>query len=365
MRTIGIISANYVSGDFGDLLKGRTLASLPYGGRYRLIDFALSNMTNSGINTVCLIAPYNAASLIDHIGVGKPWSLDRKTGGLFLVPGSLYGVTMSGDRFLMRDLVANKKFLQKDDADYVVVSGSSDVVNMDYNPIIKKHVASGNQITVVTKQVEDPEKYRGFFVKSDDNGKVVDLSRKPDSDANFFMDVFVISRQLLMDLIDWFGSLDHLDIMDVLAQNLGQFDIGTYEFYGYLGKVSNLADYYQVNQDLLDPRVMNELFGTNRVIYTKVQDEAPAQFKSGSKIKNSLVAAGCTIEGTVENSIVFRSTHVAKGAVVKNSIVMQHGTIEADVLIDKAILDKNVTVNEGVHVIGGNKPIVIGKDKEI
>ena len=365
MKAIGLISANYVSGDFAEITDRRTLASIPFGGRYRLKDFALSNMSNSGIKTVGVIAQYNAGSLIDHIGVGKPWSLDRKTGGLFLMPGSMFGVTLTGNRFLMRDIVGNREFLERDDADYVVVTASSDVCNMDYRPIIEAHAASKNPITIVTKKVEDAEDYRGFFVIKDDKGKVTEMTTKSTGDAEYFIDCFVADRKFLIDFINWFENLDHLDVMDIISDNLDKVAVGTYEFYGYLGKVSKLADYYRVNMEMLEPRIMKELFGSKRTIYTKVQDEPPTEFKEGSRVSNSLIAAGCNIEGTVENSIIFRSTHVAKGAEIRNSIIMQHGDIGEDALIDKAILDKSVTVNEDVHVIGGKKPIVVGKNKTI
>ena len=146
MKTIGLISATYSGNGFGGLTKNRTLSSLPFCGRYRLIDFALSNMVNSGIQTVGVITPYNSGSLIDHIGTGNPWSLDRKSGGLFLMPGSVYGVETGECRFLMRDLIENKKFLERDDADYVIVTSSSDVYNMSFEPLIKAHAESGRQI---------------------------------------------------------------------------------------------------------------------------------------------------------------------------------------------------------------------------
>lgn len=365
MKAIGLISANYVSGDFAELTDRRTLASVPFGGRYRLIDFALSNMTNSGIRTVGVIAPYNSGSLIDHIGVGKPWSLDRKIGGLFVMPGSMYGVTMTGNRFLMRDIVANRQFLERDDADYVVITASSDVCNMDYTPVIKQHHNSNSPITIVTKKVEDAENYRGFFISKDRNGTVTEMATSAQGDAEYFIDCFVADRLFMIEFINWFENLDHLDVMDIISLNLDKFTVDTYEFYGYLGKVSKLSDYYRVSMDLLEPRIMKELFGSKRIIYTKVQDEPPTEFKPGSNARNSLIAAGCIIEGTVENSIIFRSTHVDKGAEIKNSIILQHGEVGKDALVDKAILDKSVTVNEDVHIIGGKKPIIVGKNKTV
>ena len=365
MKTIGLISANYVSGDFGDLAKRRTLASIPFGGRYRLIDFALSNMTNSGIGTVGVIAPYNSGSLIDHVGVGKPWSLDKKTGGMFVMPGSVFGVANTGNRFLMRDFITNKEFLLKDNADYVIISGSSDVYCMDYRDLIKAHAESDKPITLVTKKVTEAENYLGFFVKTSE-GKVTEITTKSFGDADYFMDLFIVDRKFMIDFIEWFDTLEYMDVVDILCEYLEKFDIGTYSFDGYYGKVNNLVSYWKTNMDLLKPEVIKELFNPERTVYTKVQDEPPAEFFTQSNVKNSLVAAGCTIKGTVENSIIFRSCEIEEGAVIKNSIILQHGVIGKDVSLNRMILDKNVTIKDGVHVDGSaESPIVIGKNKKI
>ena len=366
MKAIGLISANYVSGDFESLTNRRTMASIPFGGRYRLIDFALSNMANSGITTVGVIAPYNSGSLIDHVGVGKPWSLDKKIGGMFVMPGSVFGVTMTGNRFLMRDLIANKAFIEKDNADYVVITGSSDVYNMDYTPLLEAHEESAKPITLVTKVVPDAENYRGFFITKDSKGTVTGITTKSYGDANYFMDCLVMDRKFLLDFIGWFETLEYMDLVDILCMYLERFDVGTYEFKGYYGKISNLVQYWKVNMDLLKNDVKEELFKGERTIYTKAQDEAPADFCNGSSVKNSLVAAGCTIKGTVENSIIFRSCNIESGAVIRNSIILQHADIGSDVVIDRAILDKNVTIHDGVKVTGGSQaPIVIDKGRTL
>ena len=190
MKTIGLISANYGSSEFGALLENRSLASLPYGGRYRLIDFELSNMANAGITTVGVIAPTNSGSLVDHIGVGNPWSLARKKGGLFVMPGSIYGMQKSGSRFLMRDLLMCSNFFIKDDADFVIMSGSSDVCNMDYEPIIKAHAESGKPITMVYKKVPRGEEFHGYFLDIDENGKVNGINTESFGWSNYFADTF-------------------------------------------------------------------------------------------------------------------------------------------------------------------------------
>ena len=367
MKTIGLGSANYGSDRFGALLENRTLASLPYGGRYRLIDFALSNMANAGITTVGVIAPVNSGSLIDHIGVGNPWSLGRKKGGLFIMPGSVYGMQRWGSRFLMRDLLKCGQLYLKDDADFVVMSGSSDVCNMDYEPIIKAHAESGKPITMVYKKVPRAEEFQGYFLDIDENGKVTWINTESYGWANYFTDVFIINRQFMIDFMNWYGALEYMDMIEIIKNNIGTIDIGTYEFKGYLGKIKDPWEFLKVNQAMTDYDIRNEVFcNPERMISTKTQDEAPVFHYPDADVRNSVISAGCRIEGRVENSVIFRSCHVAKGAVVRNSVIMMHGYIGEGAVLDNVIADKYVTINPGVKIYGGERePVIIGKNASI
>ena len=367
MKTIGLITATYSGNGFGGLTENRTLASLPFCGRYRLIDFALSNMVNSGITTVGVITPYNSGSLIDHIGTGNPWSLDRKSGGLFLMPGSVYGMHTGESRFLMRDLLDNKRFLTRDDADYVIVTGASDVFNMSYEPLIKKHKESGKPVTAVYMKVPRGEKYNGYFFDTDITGKVTAINTSASGWANYFMECFIIDRTYMLDLLKWFEALEHLDFFQLLKKNLDKVDMGTYEFRGYLGKITDTQDYLRVSQDMCVHEIRNEVFNNpERMIYTKTQDEAPAFFTPDSDVRNSIISTGCRIEGKVENSIIFRTVNVGKGAVVRNSIIMMHVDIGEGAMLDNVIADKYAKINDRVKIQGDeDEPVIIHKDMEV
>ena len=367
MKAIGLISANYGSSEFGALLENRTLASLPYGGRYRLIDFALSNMANAGITTVGVIAPVNSGSLIDHIGVGNPWSLGRKRGGLFTMPGSVFGMQRFGSRFLMRDLIKCEDLYTKDEADYVIMSGSSDVCNIDYVPLIDAHEKSGKSITMVYKKVPRGEEFQGYFLDIDENGKVTNINTESNGWSNYFADCFIINRRYLIDFLGWYSALEYMDMMDIIRNNMDTMDIGTFEFRGYLGKIKNPWEFLKVNQAMTDYDIRNEVFcNPLRPIFTKTQDEAPVFHYPEADVRNSVISAGCRIEGRVENSIIFRSCHIAKGAVVRNSVIMMHGTIGEGAVLDNVIADKYVTINPGVKIYGGERePVIIGKEKSI
>jgi glucose-1-phosphate adenylyltransferase len=367
MKTIGLISANYSDEDFGDLTKERTLASLPFCGRYRLIDFPLSNMVNSGITTVGVVTPYNSGSLIDHIGTGSPWSLDRKSGGLFMMPGSVYGVETGNSRFLLRDVINNKRFLERDDADYVIVAASSDVYNMDLTPLIKAHSESGMKITAVYKTIPNGEDYEGYFFETDLGGKVTEIKKKSEGWSKYFMDLFIVDREYMLNFLKWYEALEYMDMFQVLADNLDTTDMDAFEFKGYLGKITGLKEYLKINQDMCIHEIRNEVFNNSeRMIYTKTQDEAPAFFMPGSDVRDSIISTGCRIEGKVENSIIFRSVKIGKDAVVRNSIVMMHCNVGDDAVLDHVIADKYAELSDGVKVNGGgDKPIVIRKSMKL
>ena len=367
MKTIGLISANYQGEGFGELTEERTLASVPFGGRYRLIDFALSNMTNSGITTIGIIAPYTSGSLIDHIGIGNPWSLGRKNGGLFLMPGSVYGVQAKGRRFLIRDVLKNIKFFERDDADYVIISSSTDVYNMDYTPLIKYHSESDKPMTIVYKKIPRSEDYQGFFIDLDENGKVTNFKTENTGWGNYFIDCCIVNREFMLEFLKWFGALEYMDFFDVVRDNLSTLDIGSFEFRGYFGRVRSTSDLLKVNHDMSDYVIRNEVFcNPERTIYTKTQDEAPVFYLPGSDVRNSTISAGCTIEGTVENSTIFRSVNVGKDAVIRNSVIMMHCDIGEGAVLDNVICDKYVKVNDGVKIFGSeDKPIIIGKEAVI
>ena len=367
MKTIGLISGNYVSEKFGALNEHRTLASLPFGGRYRLVDFVLSNMVNSGISKVGIVTPFNSGSLSDHVGIGKSWSFAQKSDGLYLMPGSIFGIHNVGSRFLFRDIIQNRVFLDRsNDADYVIISGCTDVYNMDYTPFIEAHEKSGNQISLLYKKVENNPGYKGYYIELDNDNNVTKINRDYNATENMFCDCFIINKKFLLDFITWYEAFEHLDILEIIRNNMEQLKIGAYEFKGYFGKINTINDYMKVSKDMFDYDIRNEVFHHDRIIYTKVQDEAPALFLEGSDAKNSIIATGCRIEGKVNDSIIFRSTSIAKNASVNNSVIMMHCEIGEGAVLENVIADKFVKISAGTKISGTPEaPIVLPKGTEM
>ena len=358
-KAIGLITANYSTKFPSPLTDGRPAASIPFLGRYRAVDFALSNMVNCGIRTVGMIMPYNYRSLIDHVGSGREWEITRKGGGLFILPGSAFGTSRTGSRFLLRDLIHNKVFLERDNADFVIVSACNWVYNMDYNELIDAHVASGADITVLTQAARDKDvDVCGFEM---DGTRVKGIKHGVAFGDTAFLDCFVVAREKLIELLDWYKANDYLDLFEALTGEYERVNVQAYNFEGYAAPLFNKETYFKSNMYMLDPKITHELFSI-RPIMTKAHDNQPAKIVTGSKVSNSRISGSCRIYGTVTNSILGRSVVVEAGATVNNSIIMQGCVIKSGARVENAIVDRNNVLPEGTELCGTEAAILI-KDK--
>ncbi|MDY2776921.1 MAG: glucose-1-phosphate adenylyltransferase subunit GlgD [Collinsella sp.] len=357
-KAIGYITANYTGKEHSVLLDDRPLASCPFMGRYRLIDFPLSNMMNAGIRTVGVVLPTNYRSLVDHLGSGREWELDRKKGGLFLLQGSAYGTAKKGMRFLLRDICSNKMLFQRATEPYVVMSGTNIVFNMDLGHVIEAHENSGSGITMIYKQadrkLDDVTK-----LNIGDRGRVQSIEEGCAYGDSKFLDCFVINRDLLLQICEDYANIDYLDLFDAIKDDFGRIDVCSYEFKGLAVGMFSEETYYRRSMDMLNPDVMHQLFTHERPIMTKAHDVAPAKYAAGSNACNSYISAGCKIEGTVRGSILSRDVVVESGASVTNSIIMQSCVIKAGARVDNAILDKNNVVPANTELRGTPDAILV------
>ena len=357
----------------GELTSQRAVAAMPIGGRYRVIDFQLSSMVHTGIKNVGIIAQKNYSSLMDHVGSGREWDLHGKQ-GMVILPPYLTRDNMGVYSGLLDALKSNTNFLQRSKQEYVVLTNSHTIYNVDFTDAIRSHVDHGADITLLyTKADASMLEFAGgskanhAFVKVAPDGRVTDMEINPNaaSYSNICMDVIIIKRTLLIHLTDQaFSHGLHSLYGDLLrpAIDSGELKIYGCEYSGYRCRVETVKSYYRANMDLLDAGVRQELF-SERPIYTKVRDEVPAKYQPGCKVKNSLIADGCVIEGTVENCVLFRGVHIGKGAMVKDSIIMQDSEIGDDVELENVIFDKAVTIRRRGRLIGEKQyPIVIGKN---
>lgn len=360
-KAIGYVTANYTSNIPSVLLADRPLASMPFMGRYRLIDFPLSNMTNAGIKTVGVVMPGNYRSIIDHIGSGRDWNLDRKKGGLFMVPGNAYGTTKRGMRFLLRDIISNKTLFERSSLPYVVMMGSNVIFNLDLNAIIDAHENSGAQITMVyTKAPRVIEDCTGL--KIGDAGRVKAVKPGVEYGGNAFMDCAVVNRDTLLEIIENYSSADYLDLFEAIQGDFGHIDVCSYEDKGYSVGIFSEKTYYERSMELLNPVACDQLFVPERPILTKAHDVPPAHYSTGSHACNSFISAGCIVKGTVRNSILSRGVVIEAGASVTNSIINQNCVIKSGARVENAILDKNNVVPNNTELRGTPEAIlVLGK----
>ena len=367
MKTVGIIFSNIHDKEIKELTSNRTLASVPYACRYRLVDFALSNMTNSEITKVGIITKSNYQSHMDHVGSGKSWDLSRKNGGVMILPpfGNRESKVYNSRFEALSNAVG---FLKTCNEDYVVMTDCDNVCNIDYQKVIEYHIEKHADITVVYRKKylpNDDDKVRTQFIL-DDDGRVIKtvISKKHDVEVNKFSNIFVINRQFLLNILENAEDLEYTSFSrDVMIKGVEMYRIYGYEFTGYYASIDSLANYYKHNMELLVKENRDALFREGGAIFTNVRDSAPCRFEDGGSAKNSLIADGCIIEGEVINSILFRGVHVAKGAVVKDSILMQNTEVGEGTQLNCVIADKQVRVLKG-RLLSGHPthPYFITKD---
>ena len=368
-NVFGLIYSSENNMNLIELASKRAVGALPVGGRYRAIDFILSNLVNSGVRNVGVVAQKNYHSLMDHLGSGKEWDLSRKNDGLFILP-PFDTVENSGSIQGICDAVKNSmSYVRRADQQYCLLTGAYTIYNTTFNDMFQFHLDKGADVTIlynVESTIQDnPERYRDLRLFMDDTGRVVDIENNSvmPTSANAGMDTYLIRKDLLEYMVeDAFSRGKHNFITDVLIPNINRLKVYGYEHKGFVGRLNSVATYFELNMALLNSDVQKELFHTGHPIYTKVKDEVPAKYTDSASVHNSLVANGCIIEGTVENSILFRSVYVGKGTVIRDSIIMQDSEIYQNCYLENAILDKKVHIRSGRKLIGNEYyPVIIKK----
>ncbi len=371
MNVMGIIFANDAT--MGDLTSKRTMASLPFGGRYRQIDFHLSNMACAGIRNIGIISRHNYQSLMNHVGDAEEWGLELGEGGLeFLTP---YAMSMN-DRYRgkLENLYNALDFLEygSDEDEYVVMADSAILSNMDLTKVIASHIESGKDITVVTKAgVANGEKQLDLALKLDNKGGILDMAVDYAAPADYLasMDTFVLSKAFLKHQIKECVARNryHMDRDLVLGLwQKGFATINVYPFDGVALFTESIEEYFRNSLALLDKEVRHDLFGRNHPVFTKVRDRVPSYYGEYCKVENCLVADGCFLEGEAKDSILFRQITICQGAEVENCVIMNDAVIGEGCELEYVILDKNVTVRPGARLIGTAKdPIIIKRGETV
>ena len=369
MSVMGIIFANDVA--IGELTSKRTMASLPFGGRYRQVDFHLANLTAGGIRHLGIISRHNYQSLMNHVGSGEEWGLELGEGGLeYLTP---YAMSSNANyRGKLENLHSALDFLQYADDEYIVMSDSAILTNLDIPDVVAKHVASGKDVTVVTKAgIANGVKKLDMALKLDDNGEVADIVVDYVAPADYVasIDTFVVNRKWLVEQVKEYvaHNLYHLDRDLILGgwQN-GSVSINTYAYDGVALFNESTAEYFANSMALLDKDTAYGIFHAHHDIYTKVRDRVPTYYGENSDVENALIADGGMIDGEVEDSVLFRQVTIGEGAKVEKCIIMNDTVVGEGADLKYVILDKNVTVRPGVKLCGDkDHPIIVKRGETV
>ena len=373
MTAAGLIFSNIHDECLPELTRLRTMASVPFGGRYRLIDFPLSNMVNSGISKIGIITHYNYQSLLDHIGTGKDWDLARRSGGIKILPPFItaYDAKATSSLYSTRleALLGVTNFISRCNEDVIVLSDCDTICNIDLTGVLAQHEETGADITVVTKRVDGGNfsADRHSVMVLDDEGRILDCSEySPNIEGSFDVstNIMVINRSYLITALNDAAAHGYTSFFrDIIARNVSRAKFRAYRYAGYYSLINNLPGYFETSMKLLDADVRGELFEiSDRPVFTKVRNSAPTSYAEGAKVSNSIVADGCVIEGEVENCVIFRGVKVGKGTVVRNSILLQDTYVGENVKLNCVITDKNAVIRDGRNLSGHESmPFYIGK----
>ena len=377
MRAAGLIFSNIHDAAIPELTSRRTMASIPFGGRYRLIDFALSNMVNSGITKVGVITHDNYQSLLDHIGNGKDWDLARRNGGIKILPPFItaYDNAVANRVYTTRleALMGVMSFITRCTEEVLVLSDCDVICNVDLGYALEQHAANNADITLITATVDTAEQdldAKAQVPVFDVDGRLTDIGvydgRK--GKVEICADIMIVRRTYLERVVTEAISRGQTSFYrDIVYRNLPRDRFFVVRYDGFFARVNSIESYFRCSMKLLDRKSrVNLFYRRNQPIFTKVRNSAPTRYLPGAQVKNSLIADGCVIEGTVENSVLFRGVHVGKGTVIKNSILMQDTFTGENVRLGCVITDKDVVIKNDRELCGHETlPFYIGKGMKV
>ena len=374
-NALGIIFPNGYDSLVPELVAERLMASIPFAGRYRMVDFVLSSMVNCGIDNVSVIVRKNYHSLMDHLGSGRAWDLTRKNGGLNIVP-PFAEKTVKVYNGRVEALASILDFLKDQKEKYVIMSEANIAANFDFKAMLNAHIESGADLTLAYAQEEIPKGLiKPFDINKDlyytldiEDGRVKEIQINPETPGvqNLSMNIYIMDRELLISQVSAAFVRGHVYFeRDIVAPQLDKLNVQAYKFTGYLARISSMKSYFDENMKLLDDENLDALFGSNH-IYTKIRDDNPTRYMEGARADNIMAADGCIIEGEVENSILFRGVKVGRGAKVKNCVLMQDTVVEENVKAEYVITDKDAVVTAGKEIKGADTfPLYIAKHQKV
>lgn len=365
MKAIGIILAGGNNTRMKELSDKRAIAALPVAGSYRAIDFVLSNMTNSGVQTVAVLSQYNARSLNEHLNSSKWWNFGRKQGGLFLFTPTVTSDNSWWYRGTADAMWQNIDFLKKRHEPYVIIASGDCVYKMDFSKLLDYHIEKQANITVVCKKADvEKDLSRYGVVQVDENNEITEFEEKPMvAHSNIISTgIYVMRRRTLIELLERSNKEGRYNfVTDILIRYLGMKKVYAYMMTDYWRNIASVEDYYHTNMDFLKEDVRKYFFKEEPYIYSKAQDLAPAKYNAGSNVRNSLIASGSIINSKVEGSVIFKSVFIGNGCTIKNSIILGGAYIGDNVYVENCIVEKNETLLSNTSYIGRDEIKVVAE----
>ncbi len=369
MRAIGIVLAGGNNHRMRELSQKRAICAMPVAGSYRSIDFTLSNMTNSHIQKVAVLTQYNARSLNEHLSSSKWWDFGRKQGGLYVLTPTVTADNSNWYRGTADAIYQNLSFLKNSHEPYVVIASGDCIYKMDFNKLLEYHIEKKADITVVCRDMEPGTNIERFgTIRMNEDYRVEDYEEKPlQAKTNTIScGIYVLRRRQLIEMIEKCAEEDRYDfVRDILIRYRGLKRIYGYKIKDYWKNIASVEDYFQANMDFLKPEVRNYFFRQYPDIYSKVDDLPPAKYNVGSKVRNSLVASGCIINGVVENSVIFKNSFIGNNCTIKNSIILNNVYIGDNTYIENCIVESRDTIRANSNFVGegGRIKIVVEKNE--
>jgi glucose-1-phosphate adenylyltransferase len=350
-----MIMAGGSSENLSVLTEVRAEPAVPFGGKFRLIDFPLSNCVNSEIYNVAVLTQYRPRSLNDHIGIGKPWDLDRATGGVRLLQpyrGGPYGDWQQGTADAVR---RNLDFVEQQSEDHVLILAGDHIYLMDYRPMLRQHVDSGAEMTLAIRRVNPHETRRYGIVGIAGDGRLTDFQEKPKRTRETLasMGIYIFRKDVLVEALENSKYVDFgHDVLPALLKR--QRAIYTYMFPGYWADVGTTQAYWEANMSLLAENPALDLYDPEWVVHTRSEERAPAKIGRTAQVNGNLLSNGCRVDGTVERSVLSPGVYVAEGAIVRDSVLLNDTVVEAGAVVDRCVVDKQVMIGRGALVGDGD-----------
>lgn len=368
MNMTGIIFSEIYSDELNEFTHDRNMAAIPFGGRYRLIDFTLSNMVNSGITNIGVLAKQHYHSLMDHLSKSQEWDLNRKNGGLLILPPFATESINQSHRGKLDELRNALDYLQDADTPYVLLADAHVICNMDYRPALEAHINSGCDITIVATQ-EDGSCTTPFssVMKADSENRVTSYAMNYPAKAGDYasMGIYIIDREKLIHIVREYTARGayHLERDFIQSRfNHGDLSINIYKFDDVVLRIRNASEYFTSNLALTNADIGHAIFRSDAPVYTRVNDEVPTYYGTECQVSGCIIADGCVIEGTADHCVLSRGVHIGKGAVVKDCIIMQGSVVGEGAVLENVAVDKWATISAGTHLKGlPSTPVIIHK----